>query len=97
MLAQEIWGANYISGRYGNPFNAWVHEVGFNWYGGGFNGTVTGPTVFGAGENGPEHVSITPAGRGGSGPVQNFFITTQEINPRYHAAQLGWELARRSG
>lgn len=27
--------------------------------------------------------------------VQNFYITTQEIDPRVHSAQLGWELAGR--
>jgi TP901 family phage tail tape measure protein len=27
--------------------------------------------------------------------VQHFYITTQEINPQKHAADLGWELARR--
>jgi hypothetical protein len=36
-------------------------------------------------------------GGGGNAPIQNFFITTQEINPRKHAADLGWEIARRSG
>jgi len=95
--AQETWGISYIGGRYGNPSNAWAHELGFNWYGGGFSGTVSRPTVFGAGEHGMEHVEITPAGHPRSGPQQNFYITTQEINPRYHAAQLGFELARRSG
>jgi TP901 family phage tail tape measure protein len=49
------------------------------------------------GEQGPELMRM----RGGEQvapvrPVQNFYITTQEINPKYHAAQLGWELARRS-
>lgn len=35
--------------------------------------------------------------RGGGGrPVQNFFIYTQEINPRQHAADLGFELERRA-
>jgi len=30
--AQIIWGLGYISGRYGNPVNAWAHEVANNWY-----------------------------------------------------------------
>jgi TP901 family phage tail tape measure protein len=30
-----------------------------------------------------------------SAPMQNFYITTQEIDPRKHAADLGWELAVR--
>jgi TP901 family phage tail tape measure protein len=33
----------------------------------------------------------------GEGTTQNIYITTNEINPRMHAAQLGFELARRSG
>jgi len=36
------------------------------------------------------------AGAGIGGATQNFYITTQEIDPRRHAAELGWELARRS-
>jgi len=32
----------------------------------------------------------------GVGPTQVFYISTQEIDPRRHAAELGWELARRS-
>jgi TP901 family phage tail tape measure protein len=31
----------------------------------------------------------------GGGVNQTFFINTQEINPRKHAADLGWEIARR--
>jgi TP901 family phage tail tape measure protein len=95
--AQESWGINYISGRYGNPANAWAHELGFNWYGNGLNAVVSRPTMIGVGEHGAEHVQVTPLGKGGHGPTQNFFITTNEINPRMHAAQLGFELARRSG
>jgi len=30
--AQVRWGDAYISGRYGNPQNAWSHELAFNWY-----------------------------------------------------------------
>jgi hypothetical protein len=95
--AQESWGISYIGGRYGNPANAWAHEVGFNWYGNGGSGTFNTPTVIGVGDGGPEDVTVTPHRKGGhGGPTQQFFITTQEINPRYHAAQLGFELARRS-
>jgi hypothetical protein len=36
------------------------------WHGKGVDMTVNRPTVFGAGENGPERVRVTPAGRGGS-------------------------------
>jgi TP901 family phage tail tape measure protein len=92
---QAVAMVNYIAQRYGNPVNAWNHETAFHWYKNGFSGDVTKPTIFGAGEAGREHVEITPAGKK-TGPTQNFYITTQEINPRYHAAQLGFELARRS-
>lgn len=29
---QIKWGLGYIAGRYGNPANAWAHELAFNWY-----------------------------------------------------------------
>jgi TP901 family phage tail tape measure protein len=57
------------------------------------------PGVAWVGENGPELVQfrggerVTPMGRGG----QTIVIYTNEIDPRRHAAELGWELARRSG
>jgi hypothetical protein len=60
------WGLNYIHGRYGSPQKAWAHEVASNWYASGVDMTVTRPTVFGAGEHGPERVKISRPG-GGSG------------------------------
>jgi SLT domain-containing protein len=60
--------------------------------------TWASPGYAWVGEQGPELVQfrggerITP----GSRITQNIYITTQEINPQYHAAQLGWELARRT-
>jgi TP901 family phage tail tape measure protein len=57
------------------------------------------PGVAWVGENGPELVrfrggeSVTPTGSNG----QTIIIHTNEIDPRRHAAELGWELARRSG
>jgi resuscitation-promoting factor RpfB len=30
--AQEVWGLKYIKDRYGNPDNAWQHEIANNWY-----------------------------------------------------------------
>jgi TP901 family phage tail tape measure protein len=96
---QIIWGLNYIKGRYGNPAAAWAFETSHtpNWYGGGLDGGVfRKPTLIGVGDR-PERVDITPLGRGGgSQPVQYISITTNEIDPRRHAAELGWELARRS-
>ena len=29
---QIIWGMGYIQGRYGNPWNAWQHELRYGWY-----------------------------------------------------------------
>jgi hypothetical protein len=29
---QIRWGLDYIAGRYGNPCNAWAHEIQVNWY-----------------------------------------------------------------
>jgi SLT domain-containing protein len=95
-LGQLTAMMNYIHQRYGSPNAAWGHETAFGWYGNGFSGDVNRPTIFGAGEAGREHVEITPAGKTRSGTIQNFYITTQEIDPRKHAADLGWELARRS-
>jgi TP901 family phage tail tape measure protein len=88
--AQETWGIGYIQGRYGNPSNAWDHEIAFGWYD---NGGPLHPGYTLA-YNGTGHDEQVSTGKGG--PTQNFYITTQEINPRKHAAELGFELARRS-
>ncbi len=29
---QIIWGMDYIQGRYGTPWRAWQHELGYGWY-----------------------------------------------------------------
>jgi hypothetical protein len=29
---QIIWGMGYIRSRYGNPWNAWQHELRYSWY-----------------------------------------------------------------
>jgi hypothetical protein len=29
---QIIWGMGYIQSRYGNPWNAWQHELQYGWY-----------------------------------------------------------------
>lgn len=44
-------------GRWGGGGSVWRQQ--------GFEGLVTQPTLFGAGEAGPEYVSITPRGQGG--------------------------------
>lgn len=76
--AQIAWGLNYIKQRYGSPAAAEAHERANNWYslggrtprwGGwhanGVDMTVNRPTIFGAGDNGPERVRVTPSGHAG--------------------------------
>jgi hypothetical protein len=29
---QIVWGLQYIKQRYGDPIQAWNHELQFNWY-----------------------------------------------------------------
>jgi hypothetical protein len=91
--AQISWGIGYIGGRYGNPANAWDHEMSSGWYDHG--GVIKpGLTMVRNDTGRDEYVS---SGHGGGGGVQqNFYIKTNEINPRLHASQLGFELARRS-
>lgn len=64
--AQTAFKEGYASGGR-IPINA-------GWFANGGTFTTNGPTVFGAGERGPETVSVTPAG--GGGPVT---ITIQKI------------------
>src|SRR5689334_25046520 len=44
---QIAWMYNYIAGRYGNPVNAWAHEVANHWYakGGLVPGYASGGSV----------------------------------------------------
>jgi SLT domain-containing protein len=92
----------YIKSRYGDPLNAVAHENAFHWYkNGGYLPTGQWGIV---GENGPEPIKVNNNGalvrpnRSGTGGVApQITIYTNEINPRRHAAELGWELARRSG
>jgi hypothetical protein len=58
---------NYIASRYRTPAAAWAHEQAFHWYGKGFHGMVNRPTIFGAGERGPERVDVTPVSHGRHG------------------------------
>jgi hypothetical protein len=60
--AQLSWMFSYIAGRYGTPAAAAAHEKAFNWYGSGFDGVISRPTLIGVGERGPEHVTVTPGG-----------------------------------
>lgn len=69
---QIKWGLDYIGGRYGTPEAAWAHETASNWYdkggriawggwhAGGLDRTFDRPTMIGVGENGSEHVKVTP-------------------------------------
>jgi cell wall-associated NlpC family hydrolase len=99
---QLRWGLNYIHQRYIAPSNAWLHEEQMGWYSGGTSSASPGWGV--VGERGPEFVKfhggeqVVPmgGGRGRGGPV-HITVVTQEIRPQYHAAQLGFELARRVG
>ena len=43
----------------------------------GFEGMISSPTMFLAGESGAEHVSITPVNRGGGGQTINQYIIVQ--------------------
>jgi hypothetical protein len=71
--AQIRWGESYIASVYGSPGNAygtWLSRSP-HWYGGGLKrGLFTRPTVIGVGDRGAEHVSVTPAGAGGTQTVQ---------------------------
>ena len=59
VMAQETWGGGYILGRYGNPSNAWAHELAYGWYDNGgwlrpgwtmaYNGTGRPEAVGGVG------------------------------------------------
>lgn len=64
------------SGTAGNIFGfghrGWqmaLESIGVRFAANGFDGRVTRPTMFVAGEAGPEHVSVTPGGRPGGGLV----------------------------
>jgi hypothetical protein len=98
-----MWGLNYIRNRRDErtPIGAWRHEQRFGWYddGGyampGFTGMMN---ATGHREKvlNPRETRAYEVGRGsGSGRPIYITVVTQEINPQYHAAKLGFELARR--
>jgi TP901 family phage tail tape measure protein len=91
---QIIWGLNYIRGRYGSPAAAWRFERSHtpNWYQNGTNYVPeTGLAMLHKGE------AVIPAKyNGGRIAPQVINIYTHEIDPRRHAAELGFELSRRS-
>ena len=77
---QIAWGLRYIKGRYGSPAAAWAHETRFGWYGSGGDFLVRRPTIFGAGESGPEHVRITPAGHDGGATYSTTYNISIPLN-----------------
>jgi hypothetical protein len=81
----------YIAQVYGNParaYGAWLSRSP-HWYDqGGY--LPPGLSLAYNGTGRPERVSPTSGAT-----TQNFYITTQEIDPRRHAQQLGWELSMR--
>lgn len=60
-LSQRIANAEALMGSQSNPIKAAK----------GFNGYVTGRTFFETGEAGPEHVQITPSGKGTNSLINN--------------------------
>jgi TP901 family phage tail tape measure protein len=105
---QTIYGLKYIQRNYGDPINAWRswQSRSPHWYakGGQINEPVFGIGArsghpYGFGERGKEWVfnEEQMAAMGGGGTTVPITIYTQEIDPRKHAADLGWELGKRVG
>lgn len=99
--AQINWGLGYIRSVYGSPANAEAHELAHHWY--GYGGYIPRGGMGIVGDRGIERVRLDASGgatvtpiAGGTSRNVNVNVFTNEINPRYHAAQLGFELARRS-
>lgn len=65
--AQIAWGLNYIAGRYGDPINAWRHEVAMNWYDRG-GPLMPGWTMAYNGTGKPETVVPAPPSALAAGP-----------------------------
>lgn len=97
-LANIYAGLNYAVSRYGNLAAAMDKPGGYK-NGGwlmpgklGYNETSQPEAVFTQ-----EQLAALLKGRGSSQPTQqNITVYTNEINPIQHAAQLGWELGKRS-
>lgn len=89
-VSGQIFGMlNYISQRYGNPASALLHEQAFHWYGSGFDGMISSPTLIGVGERGPEHVTVTPGGRPSGG---NTYVINVHPTPLARPADIGREV-----
>jgi TP901 family phage tail tape measure protein len=106
---QTIAGLKYIKQSYGSPNQAWAawQSRSPHWYGDG--GSINEPIMglgmrsgnaYGFGERGKEWIfneqqmaALANSNKGGvTVPIT---INTQEIDPRKHAADLGWEIGRR--
>jgi SLT domain-containing protein len=107
-LANIAAALNY--GAHGKGFGPGMGQIGSgHGYAAGTGSALAGWAL--VGETGPEAVhfqggeQVVPMGSGRRGSAAAgasdrrvmITINTNEINPTYHAAQLGWELARRSG
>jgi TP901 family phage tail tape measure protein len=105
---QTIYGLRYIKQAYGDPIRAWRawQSRSPHWYaqGGSINEPVFGVgqrsgQFYGLGERGKEWVfnEEQMAAMNSGGTTIPITINTQEIDPRKHAADLGWEISRRVG
>jgi Lysozyme like domain len=57
----------YDDARGFSPWVTFTNGAYLGFMGNGFSGIVNGPAFIGVGERGPEYVSVTPAGKAGSG------------------------------
>jgi hypothetical protein len=78
---------NYIASRYGNPVNAWAHEVKYGWYD---RGGVLGPglTLAYNGTGSPEQV--IPAGRGGAAGNVTIVLEAASSGSEFDRFMLQW-------
>jgi len=97
-LANIYAGLNYALHTYGSIQTAMDKPGGYK-NGGwlkpgqlGFNETSKPEAVFTQEQLG----ALLNNRKNGQTVTQNFYITTQELNPAKHAADLGWELSKRS-
>lgn len=75
---------NYIAQRYGNPANAWAHEVAYGWYDKG-GMLKPGFTLAYNGTGRPEQV--VPAGRGGGGGDVHVHLHNEGVIGSQHELQ----------
>lgn len=83
-----------VSNYFGTGFVTDPNAHWGGWKARGFSGTVNRPTIFGAGENGKEHVAITPAGKSSGGGIHIDHITIENHREGDIQRQLQRELGR---